>query len=289
MLINNMINDPTLFLSDYGSAKRLIDMFLKNAMVFEITNVSDYVYELASTHPDKQFVLTEDIPNCTPPFKNMWFEWRNPTGQRELHTAVHALVTDNDNGWTIYNDIYFERSDNKVNKDGTLIIDVNKLGRITKLYSNNMGDPQTYGDQMVLTFMKFALYFVGMAISFSHCKNVTLHREVPPEKLQKARVKRKKTPMVAYHILEIAPMTKTLREEGKVDRHGIAKAFHICRGHFKDFSNGAGLYGKHHGLYWWEAHTRGRKERGTVNKTYTISPTKTPKKRGRKPKVEQAD
>ena len=46
--------------------------------------------------------------------------------------------------------------------------------------------------------------------------------------------------------------------------------FHIFRGHFKNYTEGNGLFGKYHGIYYWESGIRGNKAIGTVVKDYQI-------------------
>jgi hypothetical protein len=65
-------------------------------------------------------------------------------------------------------------------------------------------------------------------------------------------------------------MKKVLETEGDIQHNGIAKALHICRGHFKDYRNSAGLFGKYKGLYWWDMHTRGTEKAGVVIKDYRV-------------------
>lgn len=48
-------------------------------------------------------------------------------------------------------------------------------------------------------------------------------------------------------------------------------AYHIVRGHFKDFRE-SGLFGKHHGVYWWDMFTRGDKANGEIRKDYELTP-----------------
>jgi hypothetical protein len=48
------------------------------------------------------------------------------------------------------------------------------------------------------------------------------------------------------------------------------KRLHIVRGHFADYSEGGGLFGKLHGRYYIAPHVRGSAERGTVTKDYNV-------------------
>ena len=36
------------------------------------------------------------------------------------------------------------------------------------------------------------------------------------------------------------------------DPAGLKRALHICRGHFKDYREGRGLFAKTHGIWWWD-------------------------------------
>jgi hypothetical protein len=125
------------------------------------------------------------------------------------------------------------------------------------------------------------LHVPALAISLSHCKNVEVTAVAPPIKLSRKQEKHHGVPKVAYHVLEITPMRKVLREEGQSQSHGLQKALHICRGHFKDYRE-RGLFGRNRGIYWWDAHVRGSTDQGSVVKDYQISPTS---RRGRKGKA----
>ncbi|MGX9900770.1 hypothetical protein ACW0JT_14530 [Arthrobacter sp. SA17] len=45
---------------------------------------------------------------------------------------------------------------------------------------------------------------------------------------------------------------------------------HLARGHFKTFTEGAPLLGKHAGTYWWGWQVRGQEGSGVIEKTYTL-------------------
>lgn len=112
------------------------------------------------------------------------------------------------------------------------------------------------------------LYF---AISLLHCKNVSLTDKEVPEKLQRARRRRGKPEKTVYKMLEIDPMKRVLRGEGRSREGGLRQAMHICRGHFKDYRK-KGMFGKetHKGIYWWDMHVRGDADQGKVIKGYKI-------------------
>lgn len=108
-----------------------------------------------------------------------------------------------------------------------------------------------------------------LATSFMHCKNVEYIENDYPEPVKKKREKRYGKSHKKYKTLKIKPMQKTLQKKGNVEKNGLKKALHICRGHFKDYREN-GLFGKYHDIYWWNSHVRGNKKAGEVEKDYEI-------------------
>jgi len=123
----------------------------------------------------------------------------------------------------------------------------------------------TFADELGLF-----LHIPFLALSFLHCRNVKIVEPLPNPKWDRARMKSGKKPLVRYETLEIEPMKRVLKEQGERDTKGLKHALHICRGHFKDFSEGGGLFGKYHGMYWWESQVRGRASEGIVVKDYSV-------------------
>ena len=114
------------------------------------------------------------------------------------------------------------------------------------------------------------VYPALLANSFLHCRNVSTEEHVPSAKLNKAYLRRHGLPLVRYKTLTIEPMKRILRKEGQVEANGLSKALYICRGHFKDYRESAGLFGKHIGLFWWDMHARGSLDHGVVVTDYAI-------------------
>ena len=108
-----------------------------------------------------------------------------------------------------------------------------------------------------------------MALSLCHCKNVTADPVALPSAMVRARARRAKRPFLRYHVLQIEPMRRALREEGGPST-GLKQALHICRGHFKTYRDGRALFGKYTGTYWWEDAVRGSRVNGEVVKSYSV-------------------
>ena len=116
------------------------------------------------------------------------------------------------------------------------------------------------------------MYPFVLATSLLHCKNVSAKRVPIDAKLARANERRGR-PSYSYSVLDIAPMRRTLESEGGLG-HGstLAKAMHMCRGHFKDYRDGAGLFGRHRGIYWWEQALRGDPSAGVHETDYRVLP-----------------
>jgi hypothetical protein len=45
---------------------------------------------------------------------------------------------------------------------------------------------------------------------------------------------------------------------------------HLCRGHFKTYTDDNPLFGKHVGKYYWQPSIRGKNKKGIVAKDYSL-------------------
>jgi hypothetical protein len=113
------------------------------------------------------------------------------------------------------------------------------------------------------------------ALSLLHCKNVELIDEKVPAPIRK-RWKKEGIPDVIYRQIVVHPMRAQKRRSAVDDeprqQAGREARLHICRGHFKDYRQGKGLFGKNQGIYWWDHHARGSADLGVVHKTYQVDP-----------------
>lgn len=117
-----------------------------------------------------------------------------------------------------------------------------------------------------------------LAISFLHCRNVTMHERTHAPAESKARAEaiqaraaQGERPFFRYHVLNIEPVRKVLADAGaRPGGEGVKRALHIARGHFADYSNGRGLFGKYHGIVWRPDHVRGALGAGVQGKGYNV-------------------
>jgi hypothetical protein len=123
---------------------------------------------------------------------------------------------------------------------------------------------------------EFANSLVGLigpallTVSFMHCKNVDVRSEDPPERLSRSHKRKTGRALTRYYVLDIEPMRRILDTEGEAQSKGLRHALHICRGHFKTYTEESPLFGRYTGTYWWESQVRGKAELGTVEKDYRV-------------------
>jgi hypothetical protein len=110
---------------------------------------------------------------------------------------------------------------------------------------------------------------VLFATSLMHAKNVHLVDNPLPPAVAKRR-RREGKPVVTFKTLAIDSMRKLTANTTEGGDTSAKRAMHIVRGHFKDYRNSGGLFGKHQGLYWWDMHVAGDDKFGKVIKDYKI-------------------
>jgi hypothetical protein len=108
---------------------------------------------------------------------------------------------------------------------------------------------------------------INITLLLLSCKNITTGKIHPDDKLQKARKKRGKLPLFSYHTLVIKPTGK--RQES-TPKHLWDNRIHLCRGHFKTYTEDNPLFGRIVGRFWWQPSARGRNRDGIVMKDYKI-------------------
>lgn len=279
----------TLFEDVYRTASDYHKSYMETAEVIYIQNVADYLYSLEKEYVD----MVKDFPNVAPPFPCFWMEFSIPQrlydGQtmRDIEwygTRFGFLFTNEEIG---EDDLFWEmRATGFVSPGGDAArhpgevmdsfrweIEIDKDGKIRR---DVFGVPSelslTVEEQMELESQAEAwswnmLCPCLLAISFLHCKNVSIVSHEPPAK----RSARRNRPKIRFHTLHIEPIKRILKTEGGAEETGIKHALHICRGHFKDFTKGKGLFGRYKEIYWWDSQVRGSGIKGAVLKDYEVA------------------
>jgi hypothetical protein len=231
----------------------------KAAIPIRIQNVANYIY-LESDR--EQANLYHDFPNLAPPWPQFFMSykrpprmrtkqgWERPKGPTSIELG-YLCTGDRDEaigGWTLTimafgpNVMCSYRW--RIDTQGQLLREGNLVTPPLKWPEGYILDPSRQGD---LESIAVPL----LAICFCHCKNIPLVREPVPTKVKTKRDSAHGWSPDAWHTLQIEPMRKQLNAAGASEPGGLKRALHIMRGHFKDYRDGRGLFGKTHGTWWW--------------------------------------
>lgn len=112
-------------------------------------------------------------------------------------------------------------------------------------------------------------FFFG--ISLCHCNNVEVGEDGPAQAVRENRKSKGQNPGQTFKTLDIEPMKEKSASSSSGGDPSVSRALHICRGHFKTYTEDAPLFGEHTGTYWWPMHTRGSAENGEVKKDYRVN------------------
>ena len=265
-LVEEMDQFPETTENDILVKRELIED-MKAAIPIRIQNVADYLYLESG---QETFSLRGDCPNVAPPWPVFFMsykrrpririrdEWRtaeSPPG--EIGFLFSSDLDEASGEWTVYS-FAFEghaaRGFNwSIDKDGHFAAPADKRAKkeaIAYAASPIVRWPQLeILDSRPPDLEPFIVPF--LAISFCHCKNVDLVREPVAPKVKAKRDRVHSWSPESWHTLRIEPIRTQLNAAGAREPGGLKRALHIMRGHFKDYREGRGLFGKTHGLWWW--------------------------------------
>lgn len=106
------------------------------------------------------------------------------------------------------------------------------------------------------------------ALGMLAAKNVSRHEGRIPRMMRRHPGQFASTANDVHYVLDI-PGAKEFRK-AVAAAEGSAKRLHIVRGHFSDYTEGGGLFGKLHGKYYIAPHVRGDASLGTIAKDYRL-------------------
>lgn len=150
-------------------------------------------------------------------------------------------------------------------KNSDLTINMNNI--YVKLFSGE----QTYCDDLTRAKSYLIISIVSKINSLLNCVNVIKIKNFPPKKLQKSRIRKGKLLIQSYYTLELKGISK--KYESVMDKQDPqwANRIHLCRGHFKKYTEEKPLLGKYTGLWWWQPCVRGRNKKGVIFKDYELT------------------
>ncbi len=262
--------------------KKQISVY-RGAAVFEISNVADYFYMGTS---QEVWDSMQDFPRPMPPFPMTWLEWKTPRQSNKEGTivetssrfigdkmgcfvqAVEVPANKRIRFGIVVSPHIFMR-DNFVSVAPTFAfglthswesVSFNPESTKHMLFSypgiakNPINDADKEDLVRIGQDCNAMMFPALLALSLLNCRNtVTREVHVDPRLLAK-HAKRGHYVSRSHRIIEIQPVKTVLSKHGVTEIGYSRRAASIIRGHFKDYTAGAGLFGKYKGLFWWDQH-----------------------------------
>ncbi len=97
------------------------------------------------------------------------------------------------------------------------------------------------------------------------CKNIITVKKPGGNKKKSKTVK----PLVSYYTLQIKSLSRKL-SQNRESRDLWSNRIHFCRGHMREYTRDAPLFGKYVGRFWIPPHVRGNKKQGIIYKDYEV-------------------
>ena len=280
MRILDLLRDGKVKLSLNGQGKDVLLLLLAEAKSWPIIDISDcdqYLIQLQKNDPDAYRKMGFAVDMAPSPFCECVLACRSHDAAQSIEFAV-LLVQTRDR---IHNDGSFELTavtffaflsepDEPMAVQG--ITWQCRFAASGQLIGRPMSSVPLNNRSAVEPF-----YSAAFALTLLNCKNVHAREQPCPPKLAKRYQERHGYKRPRYYVLDIEPMRQKFRDaNGGKDGISLAKALHICRGHFKNYDERP-LFGKLKGTYWWQPHVRGTAEAGVIDKDYRIKLSPEPK------------
>ncbi len=251
---------------------------------FDVTNVAYYYF-----HHDEETWNLDQFVGARPPFKKCWVEYRWPRSVRSVERGENTLKCFESGKTPYFGGFVTTVGEDKFDVAGTVYyVDSRNAIEIVKGYSiryvvnsdasiGEISMPRSMGDdaeEMALSAV--VLHPVMLAFSFANCKNIEVVDVEAPVKLQKARMRRDKLPLVTYKIINVLPLAKAQspRSRTVVSADGQGVALHIRRGHFAHYGPKYGrgkLFGRLEGQFWIPQAAVGTAEAGVSVHDYAVA------------------
>lgn len=255
--------------SDYSTSNlENLRHALRVAPVIQADNVMGYVLR-NSRNGGKSL----RIGSLAPPFSCFWVEYRDPNALVQCGTLFDVVTSQLP--WQLEVTFFIDNPHlPQILPMSWATYELNEQGYAFDPIDARLrpcpGIPKEQHQQMINAYLGVAF----LTVSFLHCKNVTLIPHAPDPALARRCSERGNPLPVKYHTIRIEPMKEVLRKEGRIEKVGLERALHICRGHFAHYQqDGPGLFGRGiHGDFWIPQHARGTEKRGVVIANYVVNP-----------------
>ena len=272
------------------ATEKLDASLLDDVPVIAADEVGAYVMQLLEQGPED---ILDHLAVLAPPFDSFFVEVQGVSNPRELNSW--GLLIRNFTGefgwddkrpesvgWELEVTLVIEPDkNNPIGPVARCFLALDHEGRwlrhddgeavfAGKLVSFEPEDPPPEAAQKTVDSLVPYVFAGLLAVSLTHCRNVEAAEINPDPRAAKRWAKKGRPPLSRYQVLDVGAMTTVLDREGEATAKGLGHALHICRGHFKTFSEDAPLFGRVSGMFWWADQVRGNREHGEVVKDYAV-------------------
>jgi len=141
-------------------------------------------------------------------------------------------------------------------------------GYIFNPYKEDGGIKLPESDHRIKQIVDMAYLVLQAFLNILSCKNIKTELEMPDKKVQQKRATKGKLPLVSYYTLKIQNIAHS---KDSADSKGLwSNRIHFCRGHMREYTADAPMFGRLIGRYWTPPHMRGDKNKGIIIKDYEV-------------------
>lgn len=130
------------------------------------------------------------------------------------------------------------------------------------------GGPRSLGPENRTSDVASDVIVVLQALSAFHCRSKRVVEYQPPERLAKKRKNKGRPPLLSFRVVDLATDSVSVTARPKSEATTGTMPMHWAAGHYADYREGKGLFGKHNVLIWKGPHLKGSVEGGIVSKEY---------------------
>jgi hypothetical protein len=247
----------------YDLVDRVIDSLgniLKNSIVFYCGDIDD-IFKIIDYNPNETIFKNE---TSKLPYNNILFEFTDNLDKEK--TAMLCLSEDDQ---IIIN--YFVKHNTLNEWDHYPMVTIMEIRNGQGYFEDFPLNKQLINRKDVMdNFTRMSKIYrcaVHNILLILNCKNIVKKENKPPEKLNKKRIKNGKLPLFSYYTLHIKDSINPSNSNNVLGDHN---RIHLCRGHFKYYTEKNPLFGKLTGMYWWQPHVRGQNKDGIIMKDYVV-------------------
>lgn len=222
----------------------------------------------------KKRLFVDDAEFIKMPYNKLWFDYSGKEkGGNENIIVRRGILVECQDGLNFVCLSFAAVNDYKWRLDPhVMYVNINKQInifeqniRIGSLYESPPGAEES--DDL---YISATLSILQSSIMLLNCKNIETEVRHPSEELNKSRRKKGKQELFTYKTLKLLVPGKKEKRIQRNEPTGEHNRIHFCRGHFKEYTAEAPLFGRITGLWWWQPHVRGKSTDGVVMKDYQV-------------------